>query len=412
MQKLFFSILCTLALTVWVQAQDDHGHAHGHDDAHHHAAGECGAAHDDHHAEFDATSTAIHHIGDANVYSIGPFSLPLPCMLYAPGYGWSCFMSSRFDIGHHGNGSKAVDRYVLDGGSVRRVKDGSFPMGEVEIQGFQHIEEADKFKAYVCYEGKLYETDAKSTADAGLFGGGITSYYDFSLTKNTVSLILVTVLLAWVFLSVAASYRKRRGMAPKGLQNFMETIFLFIQNEVVRPFLGHKGDRYQPFLMSLFFFILALNLFGQIPFLGGSNVTGNLAMTMALALLAFLVTNLSGNTNYWKHILWPPGIPIYVKVIMVPVEVISIFIKPLTLMLRLFANITAGHIVVVVFVSLIFIFGKAGENLGASLGAAVGSALLTLFMMAIELIVAFIQAFVFTILTASYIGAAVEEEHH
>jgi F-type H+-transporting ATPase subunit a len=201
-------------------------------------------------------------------------------------------------------------------------------------------------------------------------------------------------------------------LAPKGFQNFMEPIFIFIQDEVCKPFLGPLWEKYLPFIMSLFFFILGLNLFGQIPFLGGSNVTGNLAFTMVLAIIAFIVTNLSGNAHYWKHILWPPGVPLYVKVILVPVEIMGVFIKPLTLMLRLFANITAGHMVILAFVGLIFIFGNSGESIGGSLGAAVGSFFLSLFMMAIELIVAFVQAFVFAILTASYIGAATEEAHH
>jgi len=191
-------------------------------------------------------------------------------------------------------------------------------------------------------------------------------------------------------------------------------MFVFIQDEVAIPFLGSKYMKFLPFLMAIFFFILALNLFGQIPFFGGSNVTGNLGVTMVLGILAFLVTNLNGNKHYWEHIFWMPGAPAWVKTILTPVEVIGIFIKPLTLMLRLFANMTAGHMVVIIFVSLIFIFGELGQNMIGGFGTAIASTLLTLFMMSIELLVAFIQAFAFTILTASYIGAAVEEhdDHH
>lgn len=199
-------------------------------------------------------------------------------------------------------------------------------------------------------------------------------------------------------------------MAPKGLQSLIEPIFLFIQDEVAKPFIGAKWEHYLPYLLSLFFFILGLNLFGQIPFLGGSNVTGNLAFTGVLALFTFFVVNLNGNKHYWEHIFWMPGAPAWVKLILTPVEFLGLFIKPFTLMLRLAANITAGHIVIVVFVSLIFVFGK-GQWL-PSLGTGIGSTLLTMFMMAIELLVAFIQAFVFTLLTASYIGAATEEVHH
>ena len=227
------------------------------------------------------------------------------------------------------------------------------------------------------------------------------------------SMILVVFLLSWLFLTVAKSYNKRDGMAPKGIQSFMEPIFMFIQDEVAKPFLGHKWEKFLPFLQALFFFILGLNLFGQIPFLGGSNVTGNLAVTAVLAILTFFVVNFNGNKHYWGHALWMPGVPALLKIfIITPVEILGLFIKPLTLALRLFANITAGHMVMVIFVGLIFVFGKSGEYPGLAIGTGVGSTLLTLFMMSIELLVAFIQAFVFTILTASYIGAATEEAHH
>jgi F-type H+-transporting ATPase subunit a len=223
-------------------------------------------------------------------------------------------------------------------------------------------------------------------------------------------MLVVFLFLALVFNGVAKAYAKRDGMAPTGLQGFIEPIFLFIQDEVAKPFIGAKWEKYLPFLMSIFFFILGLNLFGQIPFFGGSNVTGNLAFTGVMAILTFLVVNLSGNKHYWEHVLWMPGVPAPLKVlILTPVEFLGIFIKPFTLMLRLCANITAGHIVITIFISLIFIFGKGA--MAPSLGTGVGSTILTMFMMAIELLVAFIQAFVFTLLTASYIGSAVEEGH-
>jgi len=193
----------------------------------------------------------------------------------------------------------------------------------------------------------------------------------------------------------------------------MEPIFIFIQDEVAKPFLGPKWEKFLPLLLSLFFFILGLNLFGQIPFLGGSNVTGNLGFTAVLALITFIVVTINGNKNYWSHIVWMPGVPAIIKIlILTPVEILGMFIKPFTLMLRLFANITAGHIVVMAFVGLIFMFGKLGESLGGGVVGAVVSIPLTIFIMAIELLVAFIQAYVFTLLTASYIGAATEEHHH
>lgn len=411
MSMLLSLLVSCLPLAAQHDSDDHHEEEHAsemhHDEGDHDLCGHAGH----HGGEFDPAATAFHHISDPNVYSIGPFNLPLPCILYAPGEGLDIFMSSKFhfDFQGHGDGHMSYKGYVLDGGTVKRVKDPSFPQEAVEIGGFAH----DGDISYVCYEGTPYLLEAKSTMDGGLFGGGITSFYDFSISKNVVSMLLVALFFFWVFMKITRSYKEREGQAPKGLQSFMEPIFLFIQDEVAKPFLGPKYATYQPFLMSLFFFILGLNLFGQIPFFGNANVTGNLAFTMALALFAFFVTNLSGKKDYWKHVLWMPGVPAGIKAIIItPVEILGLFIKPFTLMLRLFANITAGHIVVLSFIGLIFIFGNSGQSVGgASLGAIV-SVPLTIFMMAIELLVAFIQAFVFTILTASYIGAAIEEHHH
>ncbi len=369
--------------------------------------------------EYDATGTAFHHISDANVYSIGSFNFPLPCLLYAKGHGWDVFSSKKFDFDFygHGEGHKAYNRYVLDEGQVKRISDPDFSDGTVDLDGYIHeykmVDGNNKFISYACYGGNHFQLDAQSTLDGGLFGGGITSFYDFSLTKNVVSMLLISLLLAWAFISIAKAYRKRDSMAPKGIQSFFEPIFLFIQDEIAKPFLGPKWEKFLPLLFSLFFFILGLNLFGQIPIFGGSNVTGNMAVTAVLAIIAFVVVTINGNKHYWRHILWMPGVPAIVKIIILtPVEILGIFIKPFTLMLRLFANITAGHIVVMSFVGLIFIFGKLGRSTVGFVGGAVVSIPLTMFIMAIELLVAFIQAYVFTLLVASYLGAATEEAHH
>ncbi len=416
-------------------AQHDHNHdhsgqdhsTHDHDkkghkgdhakDGHggHHAKVICGIKKE--HKFFVPGETAFHHVADANVYSIGPWSIPLPCILYAPSEGFSFFSSGKFEANkeHHGSGDYAYKGYILDEGTVKRVVDPSFTKDKVKINGgilhkMEMVDKKEKEVTYLCHNGKLSKVDRSSTADFGLFGGGITSFYDFSITKNVATMLLMFAFLAWMFIGIARKYTARRGQAPKGLQAVIEPVFLFIQEEVTKPFLGAKWEKYQPFLMSLFFFILGLNLFGQIPFLGGSNVTGNLAVTMVLAIFAFFVVNLSGNKHYWEHIFWMPGVPAWVKTILTPVEFLGVFIKPLTLMLRLFANITAGHMVMVIFVGLIFVFGKG--NPFPSYATVIPSTLLTVFMMAIELLVAFIQAFVFTILTASYIGAAIEDHGH
>ena len=369
--------------------------------------------------EYDATSTAFHHISDANVYSIGSFNFPLPCILYSKEQGLDVFSSGKFDFHFfgHGEGHTAYNRYVLDEGQVKRIVDPSFPMGEVALEGYVHdntiIEGKKKLISYACYQGKHYKLDTQSSADGGLFGGGITSFYDFSLTKNVVTMFLIATILALAFFSIAKAYRNRGGMAPKGLQSFIEPIFLFIQDEVAKPFLGHKWEKFLPLLLSFFFFILGLNLFGQIPIFGGSNVTGNLGVTVVLALIAFVVVTINGNKHYWSHMLWMPGVPAIIKIlILTPVEILGMFIRPFTLLLRLFANITAGHIVILSFVGLIFIFGKLGQSTAGAVTGAVVAIPLSLFIMAIELLVAFIQAYVFTLLVASYIGAATEEPHH
>ncbi len=392
------------------------GHDEHADTSHTHT---CHFHHDVIEEEYDATSTAFHHISDANVYSIGSFNFPLPCILYAKGHGWDVFSSKRFDFEFygHGEGHKAYNKYVLDEGQVKRVQDESFPSGEVTIEGYIHenviIDGKKAMNAYVCHEGKHYKLDNQSTADGGLFGGAMTSFYDFSISKNVFSMILITALLSWAFFGIARAYKNRAMMAPKGLQSFIEPIFVFIQDEVAKPFLGKHWEKFLPLLLSFFFFILGLNLFGQIPIFGGSNVTGNLAVTAVLALIAFVVVTINGNKHYWSHMLWMPGVPAIIKIIILtPVEILGMFIKPFTLMLRLFANITAGHIVVLSFVGLIFIFGKLGTSMAGVVGGAIVSIPLTMFIMAIELLVAFIQAYVFTLLVASYIGAATEEAHH
>ncbi|WP_236974371.1 F0F1 ATP synthase subunit A [Membranihabitans maritimus] len=392
----------------FVTAQDHDDHHEGN----HHSEPDEG-----HGGEYDPANTAFHHISDQNVYSLGFADLPLPCFLYAKDGGWDVFMSSKFGIGHHGNGHYAYNRYVLVESIVRRITDESFPMGKVELSDhpYHHemvmVDGKEKEQVTVNYDGNHYNLENKSTLDGGLMGGGLTSFYDFSLTKNVVSLLLIAIFLFIVFSAVAKRYKQDALRAPKGVQSFLEPIFLFIQDEVAKPFLGHKWQKYLPFLMCLFFLIFALNLFGQIPFLGNANVTGNLTFTMVLAVIAFFVVNFSGKKAYWEHVFWMPGVPVFVKPILTVVEVMGVFIKPLTLMLRLAANITAGHMIIVIFVSLIFIFNEAGQNMVGSVPGLALSVPLTMFMMAIELLVALVQAFVFTILTASYIGAAIEEHH-
>jgi len=225
---------------------------------------------------------------------------------------------------------------------------------------------------------------------------------DFSITKNVLMLFINAILLITVLLSVAKAYKKNSGKAPKGIQSFIEPIVLFVKDEIVKPNIGPKYEKYLPYLLTLFFFILFGNLLGLLP--GAANLTGNIAVTATLAVFTFLITNISGNKNYWMHILWTPGVPLPLRIIILPVEIIGIFTKPFSLMIRLFAAVTAGHIVLLSLVCLTFIFN--------SWVVGVGSSIFVLFISLIELLVAGIQAYVFTLFSSLYIGMAVEEHEH
>lgn len=379
----------------------------------------CGHPMEEKEGEFNAGETAVHHIADANaIHVIGDFYIPLPCFLYAPSQGWTLTSTAAFQAHHHGNGTVAKDGYVLVHGSILRVQDPSFPKGEVPVGEPTHetktVNGKDKDVYYVTANGVCYELDKKTTFDGGLMGGGITSFYDYSITRNVFTMLLTCLLLFLVFRAAATAATRRRGHAPTGLQNFIEPFYTFIRDDVARPAIGPKYEKYMPYLLSAFFFILGLNLIGQIPFFPGSaNVTGNISVTIVMALITFALMLASTKKYFWEHTLWMPGVPAVLKIlILTPVEILGLFLKPFTLLLRLFANITAGHIVIMCFVGLIFIFGKAGTSVGGSIAGAAAAIPLSLFMMTLELLVAFLQAFIFTMLSATYIGMALEEPHH
>ena len=227
---------------------------------------------------------------------------------------------------------------------------------------------------------------------------------DLSITKNVAMLLINAAILLSLFLTVANSYKKNKGKAPRGLQSFMEPVILFIRDEVVKPNIGHRYEKFLPYMLTLFFFILFGNLLGLLP--GAGNLTGNIAVTFTLAILTFLITNFSANKGYWSHIFWTPGVPLPLRLIILPVELVGIFTKPLSLMIRLFVAITAGHIVLLSLICLAFIF--------KSYWVGIGSTLMVLFISLIELLVAGIQAYVFTLFSSLYIGMAIAEhdEHH
>ena len=404
----------------------DHGHE-SHDGGHHHhlkymvnPTTNCGASFTTKSLEghYDPTVTAIGHISDANVYTIMDFiRIPLPAIIYNKERGLEIFSTSKFEAGHHDDGHKGYKDYVLYSGNIHRITCPNFNQKDsYVVSGFDSAKIKDENgksaeARYAVVGNQAYRMEQKTIWDAGLLGGGPSGFIDLSPTKNVVSMFLVSLILFFLFRAAAKKYSGDPS-APSGVQAFLEPMFQFIRDDVAVPFLGDKHEKFLPLLMTIFFFILGLNLWGQVPFLGSVNVTGSLTVTAIMAIIVFILTNINGNGDYWKHILWPPDTPWFVKIILIPVELLGMFIKPLTLMLRLAGNISAGHIAILSFVGLIFIFGKAGTNMAGSITGTALAVPLTMFMMAIELIVAFVQAFVFTILTASYLGAATEEHHH
>lgn len=240
--------------------------------------------------------------------------------------------------------------------------------------------------------------------------------YDFSITKVVLAILMSSALMLFIFISVANRYKRGPNQAPKGLQSLLEPLIIFIRDDIAKSSIGEKRyEKFMPYLLTTFFFIFFNNLFGLIPFFpGGANVTGNITVTLVMAVFTFILTTINGNKHYWIDIINTPGVPWWLKLpvpLMPIVEIIGIITKPFVLMVRLFANITAGHIIVLGFVSLIFIFGAISTSLG--LGVSVVSVAFMLFMNLLELLVAFIQAYVFTLLSALYFGLAViEPEHH
>ncbi|WP_244139443.1 F0F1 ATP synthase subunit A [Mucilaginibacter ginkgonis] len=272
---------------------------------------------------------------------------------------------------------------------------------ETEENGVvQHPVYTGNYNSYVMEGNHVKVADANGKVDEA----ASKKVIDFSITRNVASMWMAMLILIIVFLSVASAYKKREGKAPKGLQSFLEPVVLFVRDDVAIPNIGIKAARYMPLLLTIFFFILINNLLGLIPiFPAAYNLTGNIAVTLTLAAIILVVVNVSGNKYYWKHI-FAPDIPWWLYIIMVPVELIGVISRPFALMIRLFANITAGHIIVLSLISLIFIFN--------TIWMSPVSVVFVVFMDCIELLVAFLQAFIFTMLSALFIGMAVEEHHH
>lgn len=289
---------------------------------------------------------------------------------------------------------------LIDNGELMAFWSSHFHHGKEVYKGYK-IETLSKNK------GKIVKVLNNGTTDVNA-----KLPIDLSITKNTLTLFIVLIILSVVFISIARKYRKYPNNAPRGLQSLLEVLIVFIRDDIVRPAIGDKKyERYMPYLLTLFFFIFFGNLLGLIPiFPGGANLTGNIAITMVLALFTFIITSFSAKKSYWIHIVNTPGVPWWLKFplpLMPIVELIGVVTKPFVLMVRLFANISAGHIIVLGFFSLIFIFGEM--NIGAGYGASIISVIFTIFMGLLELLVAFLQAYVFVLLSSLYFGMAIEE---
>lgn len=323
--------------------------------------------------EFDMDEYLYGHVTDSYEWHITTVngkhvSIPLPVILFSRTSGAHCFLSSKLAHGH-------------------------------SHDGFSIAADGEK------YEGKIVET---------LADGSVVRPLDLSITKNVFSLMLSSILLLVIILSTARWYRRHDAMkeAPRGLPGIMEMLIMMVEDDIIKGCVGKDYKRYSPYLLTAFFFIFFNNLLGIVPFFpGGANVTGNIAVTLVLALFTFFAVNLFGNKHYWKEILWP-DVPTWLKVplpLMPVIEIIGMFTKPFSLMVRLFANILAGHFMILGVIAVVFLTAELGAAMNA--GLTVVAVVLGVFMDILELLVAFIQAYVFTMLSSVFIGLSRQEEH-
>ncbi|WP_338792543.1 F0F1 ATP synthase subunit A [Bernardetia sp. MNP-M8] len=337
--------------------------------------------------KFDITEMINHHILDSHEWHLFTtvdenkeehhYSIPLPLIVYTNGQ-FDVFMSSEF---HHA------------------------PIKTVEIPNEKVTAGHDNTRAVLTKGQYNYILDHEHVKVVDNNGKLIEDIHplDLSITKNVASMMIASLLLLVIGFSIAGAYKKREGQAPKGMQSFFEPIIVYLRDDLAIPNIGeHKYKKYFPYLLTLFFFIWFNNLLGLLP--SGANTSGNIAFTMTLAALTLIITNVSANKHYWKHVFAMPGVPIPLLLIMIPVEIIGIFTKPIALMIRLFANITAGHTIILALIGIIFIFKN--YILGVPIVPFV------FLMMCLELFVALLQAYIFTLLTALFIGQAIADDHH
>jgi F-type H+-transporting ATPase subunit a len=351
--------------------------AEGHEDHPVHAELADKGAHEKH-EPFNVGKTIMEHIGDAHQWHL-----------------W----------GDHHTGKSIYLPIILIDGGLKVFSSSHLYHGTAPHNSEKHYL-VDAEHGYGIYEETIYKLNASNELE--FKGEEVLNEkpLDFSITKNTLSLFMGAFLLILVMTSVARNYRNDKVSAPKGFGKFIEPLVLFVRDDIAKANIeGPKYQRYVPYLLTIFFFILINNLMGLIPILpGGANLTGNISVTLVLAVATMLVTVFSGNKNYWKHIFATPGVPLALLPIMIPIEIVGIFTKPFALMVRLFANMTAGHIIILALISIIFI------NQSAWWGFL--SVPMALFISVLEILVAFLQAYLFAMLSALFINAAVEEAHH
>lgn len=334
---------------------------------------------------FDINSMIMHHIKDAHCFHFwGDNSgaiIYLPMIIVDNGVQ---MFSSRTLYDGKGTGIKAT---AIDGETGETI---------------EYIKGSDEGSDYALYHEKVYKLENGELRFE--HGHPVNAMpLSLSMTKNVFILFLVAGLLMLAAFSTAKFYKKNGAVAPKGFAKFFEPLVIFVRDDISKDIIGKKHEKYTPYLLTLFMFLLISNLTGLLPILG-ANLSGSITITLFFAVVTLLYTLFSSNGNYWRHIFATPGVPVPLLIIMIPIEFIGIFTKPFALTIRLFANMTAGHVIILAFVGLIFI------NKNMAWGAL--SVPMSVFISVLEILVAFIQAYLFTLLSALYIAGAVEEAHH
>lgn len=367
--------LLLIGLSFGLCAYADNPTGAGNEEATAHSAEHANSDHGKKSKEFNISEMLFHHILESHDWHIvdiplgdgkyHPISIPLPWVIYSKEKGLDMFMLHGHE--HHELAASAAEK------------------------GYKIVHEGVSEKIKLASDEKAM-------------------ILDFSPSKTVFQMIIIGILMFFIFTSVAKGYTTNKGKAPKGIQSFFEPIVVFVRDEIAKPNLHGQHERFLPYVLTLFFFIWFSNIKGMLPL--NSNIMGNISITFTLSFLTLIITNFNGTSSYWGHVFWFPNVPLPVKLLMIPVELVGIISKPFALMIRLFANIAAGHFMILSLVGLIFILGKGGDSIGGALGIMPLSLGFTLFIMTLEVLVGVIQAYLFTLLTCVFIGMALDSHDH